>query len=328
MNNIRKRPVLLFFAALIVLYVLIYVLPKVTGALTRDYTVQYGRLRTMDASTGYFVRKEKVYLADKGGIENRYIKEGALVRKGVKVMDINGNGSEEPQIRYKNILEKLGSSAIRVPSYKTQAEGIVSYYVDGYEGELTPATMKKKRERFYRNLDNGNVMKLESGIAATGDPLFKVSDRSAWYIVCFVPEDNLKRYKFGNKVSVRINKEKTIEGTVYYIKKIKYSSDAMLIVKTNYYYQRFDSTRVADVEVITSDAMGLIIFNSSICRKKGQIGVYVRQKTGEYKFTRIKVLSTDGRRSVISKSRFTDKNGKTIKTVNNYDDVLRHGKNS
>ena len=125
MNNIRKRPVLLFFAALIVLYVLIYVLPKVTGALTRDYTVQYGRLRTMDASTGYFVRKEKVYLADKGGIENRYIKEGALVRKGVKVMDINGNGSEEPQIRYKNILEKLGSSAIRVPSYKTQAEGIV-----------------------------------------------------------------------------------------------------------------------------------------------------------------------------------------------------------
>jgi putative membrane fusion protein len=304
------------------------VLPKVTGALTRDYTVQYGRLQTMDKTTGYFVRKEKVYLADRGGIENRYIEQGALVRKGVKVMDINGNGNDQPQMRYKNILEKLGSSAIRVPSYKTQSEGIVSYYVDGYEGELTPAAMKKKSERYYRNLGNGSIMKLESGMASTGDPLFKVTDRSAWYIVCFVPGRNLKRYKIGNKVSVRINQEKTIEGTVYYIKRIKYSSDVMLIVKTNYYYYRFDSTRVAEVNVITSDAMGLIIYNSSICRKKGQPGVYVQQKTGEYKFTRIKVLSTDGRQSVISKSRFTDKNGKSVKTVNNYDDVLRHGRNS
>ena len=328
MDNIRKRPVLIFFAALIVLYALIYMFPKLTGALTRDYTVQYGRLRATDESTGYFVRNEKVYLAVKGGTQNRYIKEGALVRKGVRVMDINGSGGDEPRRKYKSVLDRLGSSAIRIPSYKTQAEGIVSYYVDGYEGELTPATMKDKKERYYRNLDNSSVLKLESDTASAGDPLFKVADRSAWYIVCFVPEKNRARYKTGHKVSVQINDGKTIEGSVYYIKKISFSSDAMLIVKTNYYYQRFDSTRVADVKVITSDNMGLIIYNSSICRKNGQAGVYVQQKTGEYKFKRINVLSTDGRQSVISKSSFTDKNGKIVKTVNNYDDVLRHGKNS
>ncbi len=58
MKKIRKSPIVLFMLALILLYVIIYIVPSVTGALVSSYIVEYGELKVADEVTGYLVRNE------------------------------------------------------------------------------------------------------------------------------------------------------------------------------------------------------------------------------------------------------------------------------
>ena len=118
-----------------------------------------------------------------------------------------------------------------------------------------------------------------------------------------------------------MNDEKTITGTVYKITDER--REKKLIIKTSYYYKYFATLRKIDVEVITSDVMGLLISNTSIVEKGGKKGVFVRQKTGKYKFVPINVIATDGTQSAISPSQFRDSDGNTVTTVRSYDDILR-----
>ena len=96
-----------------------------------------------------------------------------------------------------------------------------------------------------------------------------------------------------------------------------------LVIRTDYYYKDFASVRTVPVKIITSDATGLVIYNSSITKKNGRKGVYVRQNNGKYRFTPVQVITTDGKKSVISSSSFYDSDGNAVSTVQNYDEVLR-----
>lgn len=328
MSRLKKEPLLLFLALLAVLYVLIYIIPTVTGALRTTYTAEYGRLQVYDEQKGYFVRTETVYTAAGSGSANRYISEGDLVRMGTRILKLvpdSSNNSDEPSREFRNVLDRLGNHTVRTEAYTAGKEGVVTYSVDGYEAELTPETMLKKTESYYSRLERENVLDLPKTDISQGDPVFKICDRMAWYIVCFVPSDHQKRYRKGNDISVRIDGRKTIRGEVYAVKKAG-SGKTMLIVETRDYYKGFAKTRVQDVRTITSDARGLLIPNSSISKKNGQQGVYVRQKNGNYKFTPILVISTDGERSVIQSTSYTDSDGKLVDTVNNYDEILKRGR--
>ena len=88
MDIIKKKPIILFPILLIILYVLIYVVPGLSGALQSTYTVEYGTLSTYDETVGYIVRDETVYVTKTGGMQNRYIEDGKLVRQGTKILDI------------------------------------------------------------------------------------------------------------------------------------------------------------------------------------------------------------------------------------------------
>ena len=74
MSKFRKKPILIFVIALIALYIIIYIIPKVTGALVSSYTVEYGELKVADETQGYLVRDEQVYVSAASGKANRYIK--------------------------------------------------------------------------------------------------------------------------------------------------------------------------------------------------------------------------------------------------------------
>ncbi len=321
MDKIRKKPLLLFFVLLIALYIIIYVVPRVTGALRSSYTAEYGRLQTSDETEGYVVRNETIYTAGKSGTINRYIQDGKLVRKGTRVMDVTSSGKTMSRT-YEELTQNLGSHRRKSDSYAAAAEGIVVYYADGMEGVLTPDTMAKQNRSFYRGLKS-NGQELARDETAENDPVFKIVDRSAWYIVCYVPTDHASRYQVGEKVSISINGSSSIRGTVQEMK--KESGSLRLILRTNYYYKGFGKLRTVDLSVITADRQGLIIYNSSIVEKDGQKGVMVRQKNGKYQFTRINVLATDGEKSAISMSSFRNAKGESVRTVRNYDEVLRRG---
>ena len=151
MKKKRRELLFLYVAAVAVLIVLIYGLPQVTGALTSTYTVKYGRLRIYDSADGYIVRTEEVYRAGSGGTENRYIRDGKLIRKGTKILEMTGSGSssEDRDSAYEDLLDRLNGKAKETDSYRTDTEGVVSYTADGYEYVLTPENMTKKSRSFY-----------------------------------------------------------------------------------------------------------------------------------------------------------------------------------
>lgn len=355
MRNVKKSPVVILFIVAAVLYAIIYILPQVTGVLRSSYTAEYGELKTFDRVEGYFVRTEYVYFSELTGTANRYIEENKLVRKGTRIMEVNvgkgtaesdgadkaaegkeaeengkkdGSGTKALDTSQKGVQtysdirnEVKGKQRIDTSDFVTQQEGILSYHADGNESRITPANMDKKKKSFFQKLSNTSDLVLNNEVIAETDPVFKVCDRSAWYIVCYIPREHVDRYQEGNRIRILINDEKTITGTIQSITDER--REKRLTIKTNNWYDKFTYLRKAEIEVITSDVMGLLISNTSIVEKKGKKGVYVRQKTGKYKFVPINVIGTDGTRSAISPSQYRDADGNTISTVRSYDDILR-----
>ena len=345
MGKIKKSPVVILFVIAAVLYVIIYILPAVTGVLRSSYTAEYGELKTFDKTEGYVVRNEYVYFSGKTGRANRYIKEDKLVRKGTRIMEVKNspakaeNGSEQGQDKadsdvksldtsskgnstYDNVRENVkGANHIETEDFVTEQEGILAYHVDGYESELTPDNMGKHDKSFFQKLSNSRDLELNNEVISATDPVFKICDRSAWYIICYIPREHAKRYAKGTKLQVRINDQKTITGIVSSIEDER--REKRLTIKTNHYYSDFTTARKIDIEVITSDVMGLLISNTSIVDRKGQKGVFVRQKTGKYLFVPINIIATDGTQSAISPSQYRDADGNTVSTVRSYDDILR-----
>jgi putative membrane fusion protein len=323
MKRLKRSYILIYIILLVALTCIIYLIPGLTGVLRPTYVVEYGELSVADETDGYFVRNEKVYFSKKEGIPNWYIGESKLIRKGTRVMDVEGHLSQDDVRRgYKAIIREDRKRGIKTDTFEAEAEGIVTYNADGFEGAFTPKSMYKKTFRDFRVFDNDNSLSLIREEVRTGEPVFKLVDRSGWYIVCFVPLEHKKRYEVGQKLTIRLDDRKTIYGDILDIKED--GSRARLIIRTTYYYKGFVKQRVASVKLTTSDATGLLIRNSSITEEKGHEGVYVKQKNGDYKFVRINVIATDGEYSVISRMYFFDEKGKSISTVQNYDVVLKH----
>ena len=329
MSKFRTKPILIFIAVLVVLYCVIYVVPTVTGALRSSYTVGYGQLLTYDQTEGYIVRNENVYIADTSGKANRYIKEGKLIRKGTRVMEVIEDKEAEPdpaQTADQNGEQtaeqeeiQLKEGEILTDTYIAESEGILTYHMDGLESDLTPANMKEKSTGYFRRMASGS-RSLKTSVVTRGEPVYKIVDRSGWYLVCFVPKNHKERYTKGQKVTLYLGDEQ-IMGTIRGIK--EKGRKCRLIIRSDYYFDGFLTDRTCDLKVVTSDVMGLLIENSSIAKKKGRSGVYVRQKTGEYKFTPISVYATDGEKSAIAEGYFFDEEGNPVNTVKNYDEVLR-----
>ena len=323
MGKQKKKPIILLVTALIVLYVIIYIIPTVTGALVSSYTIEYGEMKVADGTTAYIVRDEQVYTSKTGGKANRYIEEGTLVRKGTTVMEVTGDSEAEPGSEYQDVLTRLGDSAVSTDSFTTKKVGIVSYYADGYESKLTPETMENGGYSYYSKLSQDAVVSLEQSSVAAGDPVFKVVDRTQWYIVCFVDKEHRQRYEVGNTVTVEFEDD-FVETEVYSVTADKDEDKVRVILATYNYYDKYTQMRACPVSLVTYDERGLIVENSSIGEKDGQQGVYVKNKNKDFVFVPIKVYATDGTRSLVADEFFDDaETGERYETVEIYDEVLK-----
>lgn len=323
MKKIKKKPIILFFIAIIALYVIIYIVPKVTGALVSSYTATYGELKISDETDGWLVRSEKVYTAGTGGSINRYIKENTLIRRGTSVMEISGGSGEGAEIdaAYTDLLSRLGDSAVQTDSYTAEEGGIVSYYADGYEGKLTPETMEKGGLSYYSKVTQDAVTDLKRDAAVQGEPVFKVADRTKWYLVCFVEESSADRYEVGQEIEVDFEDDR-VRMDVSSIKKM--DGKVRIILETRYYYSGFARTRAAKVSLVTYEQRGLILENESITEEKGKKGVYVKVRSGNFVFVPVLVYKTDGKYSLVADGTYYDDKGELISTVEIYDEVLKN----
>lgn len=325
MSKLKKKPIVLFIAALIVLYVIIYIVPRVTGALVSSYTIGYGELKIYDETDAYLVREEKVYTAAHGGKANRYIEDGTLVRTGTTIMEITGSSDDEVGAKYSDILGRLGKEAVSTSDCSILGGGVISYYADGFESKIRPDNMEKGSYDFYSKLKQDDVLDLKRSSIAKGEPVFKVVDRTKWYMVCYVDKEHADRYHKGAEVKAEFEDD-YVMANVLSVRKEKKGGLVRVILETDHYYDKYAQMRVCPVSLVTYEERGLIIENGSIGKVKGVPGVYVRNKTNDYNFVPIKVMASDGKYSLVADTSFVDEKGNMQSTVEIYDEILKEPK--
>jgi len=296
---------IVYLAVITVLYIYAYVIPSITGALTKTYIVQADTFQTKYHASCIVVRDEIVYSADYSGTTTYYIEESEKTRINTRIADIYS----ADQVKHSMYCKKTG---------------FVSYYSDGYESLLSPTTVLDMDPASYFSLTENTESKKASSLSKGGF-VYKLVDGSAWYLMIPVDENSVANYRAGSNLNIKLADGTSFSASVY---KILGEESFAVMAKVTSYYPDFAKYRVLDVDIITKETSGLVIPKSSITTNAdGKQGVYVLGTDGEYHFTRILVLEEDGDNILIKESEFTetleDGTTKGILSVDLYDEIKR-----
>lgn len=300
-NLATKKGLLIFVALFILLYIIIYVVPKVSDIFTQTYIAEYGTLEVSRKTQCVFVRNEEVYKASTGGSVERQAEKGELLRQGSSVVTVAGS------------------------QQYNEKKGIVSYFYDGYENKLTSESMTTLTAGFLSEYkESAGVQDAASGTVEAGDVIFKIIDNNRWYLICWLDEDKSSIFQQGQNVTVDFGDGSQ---TVMEVMSVaKQEDEIQIIFSCNRNYEDFDKYRIKECTIISSSRSGIILNSDSIVEKDGVKGVYVVDKFNNANFTPVRILSSQGDKTVVEKNYFYDEKGKSVQTVKNYDEILKDGK--
>lgn len=318
-----KKAICIYVVLLIILYVVVEVLPRVTDIFEITQTLKPGNLKLSYDTTGYFIKDEKIGIAAESGDIDYLVAAGSSIKKGTPLVSVTPKGSNKEEApRFSEYTERLKGYDGLSEAYTSPMSGVFSLQIDGYEDYFTPARMEKiKREKV--ESFSFHPVSLERKSVIKGEPVYKVSWDDAWYILCWVDRDTAETYSEGRSVTLELP-EGSVKAKIQSISKEKDSDEFRVIFYLNVFYEAFSSSRAEEMSIVTSDNEGLIIDNKCIIEKDGQKGVYVINKNGRNVFTRIKVIAYNKEQSVIDDVTFIDEEGNQVYTVDVYDEVLKH----
>lgn len=319
-----KRIIAVYLAALLLLYIIVEVLPEVTDIFETTQTLEPGTLRIAYETTGYLIKDESVGIAPESGDIQYLVAVGTAVKKGYPIVSVTPDGESNQDARFGEYMNKLDGYEGLSEEYNSPISGVFSLTVDGYEDYFTPDKMDKIKRETVESLSYKSV-NLERSSVIEGEPIYKVSNDDNWYVLCWVDKETAESYSEGRAVSLELP-EGTVDASVHSVRED--GDDYRVIFYLNVYYEAFCESRAVDMSIVTSDNEGLLVDNKCIVEKNGQQGVYVVDKNGDYVFTRISVISTDGEQSVIEDATFVDEEGNQVYTVDVYDEVLKHPENA
>lgn len=319
-----KRIIAVYLAALLLLYIIVEVLPEVTDIFETTQTLEPGTLRIAYETTGYLIKDESVGIAPESGDIQYLVAVGTAVKKGYPIVSVTPDGESNQDARFGEYMNKLDGYEGLSEEYNSPISGVFSLTVDGYEDYFTPDKMDKIKRETVESLSYKSA-NLERSSVIEGEPIYKVSNDDNWYVLCWVDKETAESYSEGRAVSLELP-EGTVDASVHSVRED--GDDYRVIFYLNVYYEAFCESRAVDMSIVTSDNEGLLVDNKCIVEKDGQQGVYVVDKNGDYVFTRISVISTDGEQSVIEDATFVDEEGNQVYTVDVYDEVLKHPENA
>lgn len=363
-NRIRKSLItisfLLFLAAVAALYTQVYLIPKVTGALTSTAIATYDTMSEQNGAACLIIREEQVVYANAGGTVSYYSKEGEKTRLGTKVLDVYPSGrTAEPS--------------------NCPLTGFVSYYIDGCEDvysadpesldQLTPEDVTGKVIAA-ADVTEKNCSK--------GDALYKLVSNDTWYMVLVSDAKFQENYAPGQSITVCFRKDAVKQaaaeaqlqqdasekeeksaaitnGKTDAAEETSASRDTfellpsdlelvripaavvsaelkdgklMVIASTRRWYEDFAKLRTTDVNVVTRSCEGLVIPASALTEEEGIRGVYQKLNTGGYAFLPVKILGEDGTSCIVAPTSFemevSDGTKETVNTIKIYDEILRN----
>jgi putative membrane fusion protein len=324
----KKRTIYIFVIALVALYVVIEIIPFLTGALTRTEILKYGELKVEEQAVCYLVRSETVYSAPySGGIKYKF-EEGSLIKKGAKVVtftkdDTSGEGGDSDPLKnsdFKDYIATLGDNLAVDNKFTAAVRGIFSTYVDGYEAVFTPANIDKLT---YEKVSGMSIkgQDVSRNHAIKGEPIYKISDNSVWYLVFWIDNNDAGKYKVDSTITVGLP-DGDVKATINKI--VADEQKFMVVLKTNRYYKSFASQRKVQANMTLVDQRGLLVTNSSLTTKDDVVGVYVKNTIDEFVFKPVRTIATDGKQTLVLEDVYYDEEGQPVETVNVYDEVLKN----
>lgn len=319
-----RRILLLYLAVLVALYIVVFQMPKVSDKFETTQVLENGTLEVSCSAEGYIIKDEAVCVASKTGVIHYNMEDGTVVKKGTKIESIDDTATDKEKEhkvkgKYQDYLDKLQGYDMLQATSVAPISGVFSLSMDGNEKYLCSANLDKIKKEKVEELDFKEI-DLNREKVNEGEPIYKISNDDAWYIISWVEKADARKYEEGEKVRITIG-DTALDAKVRTIKRD--GEFVRMVFYLNCYYEDFCSARKVDMTVVQSNTMGLIVDNECIIEKNGQKGVYVKTKDGDTYFRPIKVKITDGKQSVIYESIYVNEKYEQVETVRVYQEVLR-----
>lgn len=313
---------LLYAIILVVLFVAVRVIPQLSNKLVDSSLVEFGELKISEEAQATIVRDDMVFFCQDDCKLEKIAEENSQVKVGTRLFKYHVDKAKDDERPEKSAYDELKKSLSgyykTVDNGRAQKKGIFSLSVDGLEKVLRPdkiASMTKEKtlSRKSKKVD------LTRKRAFADEPIYKISNNSRWYMVFWTDLENSKHYEKGSNVDV-VMKDDRLKCRIESV--TKQDSDYRVVISTNRYYKDFANLRRANIEVVSLQLSGLLVNNEDIIRRNRQEGVMVFNKSGDQVFTPIKVIASDGKQSVVAEDTFFDEEGRPVKTVQVFDEVL------
>jgi len=209
---------------------------------------------------------------------------------------------------------------------ETPLAGILTYYLDGYEQQLTYAEVMQ--------IDLEEVLELDvtpsisaQGVVQPGDALCKIIDDSYYYLIILVEPGEQNLYDISEDLILEVGNQR-VSG--YIAEMIPTSSKVAIAIKVESYIEDFYKNRFLDVSITQETHNGLVVKSSSIVTIDGQVGVLVVDRYKNISFKPVKVIVRQNDTVVVKEDafyEFVEGKNTRIDTVGVSDKVLVNAEN-
>jgi hypothetical protein len=161
---------------------------------------------------------------------------------------------------------------------------------------------------------------LKRDYVGAGDPVYKLANNNEWYMIYWIDAgDDAERYATGSSVTVSLG-DSSVEAEVY--RAAPDGGSLKVILRSDMYYENLMRVRKIDAEIVFAEYSGLVADSRNIAYREGLPGVYVKQRSGGYKWVPVQIQKEVGGKCTLAADVYYDGEGKQVDTVNYYDEVL------
>ena len=336
--------VVLIAACLIV----IYAVPSLKGMLEKTYVTEYGKIDIADTVSAYIVRDETVYVAAQDSKIKRVAETGVLTKAKTRIAeltpivdeeaeaaaeagpdadyeeaeaaaDANGEAPDNVSRKYEDVLDSLGGDVVQTADGLSLQSGYISYFTDGAESMFSTDKLADLGMKDYESIRKFRPVDTPERECGKGEPIFKVTHNSKWYLVFYIDNKAGEKYTEGRTVSIDIDGEQ-VPVRIVQVQTGKETTKVTLSCKA--FFKGFTEKRTMKTTVTVASAEGLMLQDSSIVMKGEQPGVFVKNKLGEHRFKPISIKADDGERCVVYSDIFVDEGGNYVETLKTYDEIV------
>lgn len=171
---------------------------------------------------------------------------------------LESKSRQSRQAQLEEMKEQIGDT---LQIYKAKDDGIMQYYIDGYEG-VTVDTLTKEmiQKDSYEKESLSNNQKIKAG-----SPVYKLITSDNWTIVIQLDSTTAKELAETKSIKVRFSKDNETAKASFSIKTTKDGTYGYLSFSSSMI--RYAQERYLDIELILEDESGLKIPKSAVVEK-------------------------------------------------------------